>query len=114
MSIQNDNVYIDWEKVFSANIDLNITIEGKEWMNVDVWYCKSLQVTWIMNNVSTTSGDIDMIWDVKGGLKTTSGDVIVRGSVWWESNLWFDWSWDVEIEWWVNWSVSTVSGDISK
>lgn len=58
MSITDDNVYIDGKQVFSANIDLSITIEGKEWMEVDVWYSKTLNVKWVVSSVSTSSGDI--------------------------------------------------------
>lgn len=109
MSIENDNIYIDGKQVFSANIDLNITIHAVPDTEVSVSYCKSLKVEWPAKKVSSTSGNITVAGDVSGDVITTSWDVDVKGYVGGSVKTV---SGDVDAGWDIKGSVSTISGDI--
>jgi hypothetical protein len=81
ISINNGRVIIDGVDVTDDNDNkvLNITIQG----NVESisGLVSTLKVTGDINNLSSGSGDVDIVGNVNGNIKVGSGDISVRGNV---------------------------------
>jgi len=79
--INNGRVIIDGVDVTNDNDSkvLNITIKG----NVESisGIVSTLKVTGDVNNLSSGSGDVDIVGNVNGNIKVGSGDISVRGNV---------------------------------
>lgn len=110
LTIESDGtIIVDGEIKESNSKLLIINIESEEInkLNVD----KGLvTVNGCVGNVTTKSGDVEIIGDVLGLVKTTSGDIDVEGNI--SGNVETT-SGDVECRK-IMGSVKTVSGDIDK
>lgn len=106
--IKNGVVFVDGKDVSDKVKGLNISIVGNV-EKVEVNYCEKISITGDVKDVNTQSGDIDVKGQVKGSVKTQSGDVEcedVAGNV---STM----AGDIECGN-VKGNVSTMSGDIIK
>jgi hypothetical protein len=91
--IENNKVYVDGNLVEGGKDDkvINILVEGSI-DRLDVDYCSNLVVEGDVKTLNTVSADVK-VNNVTGDIKTTSGDVDVKGSC--------------------GGSVNTVSGDVT-
>jgi autotransporter translocation and assembly factor TamB len=108
ISVVNGKIMIDGKDQTPDSKNIDIKIEG----NVDelkVDYCNRLTVEGVTNNVTTSSGDVNVNHNVGGSINTSSGDVEcgdVKGNVRTSSG-------DVKARE-ISGSVNTMSGDIDK
>lgn len=111
VSIINNKIFVngkplsDLNKLSEKNIIINI--DGNiESLSVDC--CQAVSITGDVDNVKTSSGDIDIKGNVKNGIQTASGD-IQCGNV--EGNISTK-SGDITVTGSINGNCSTMSGDI--
>lgn len=107
--IENSKVFINGNLVKGGENDktINIRIEGNvDRFNVD--YCSNIVVEGDVKSLNTTSGDV-IANNVTGDLKTTSGDVKIKGNI---GGSVTTVSGDVEAKS-ISGNVKTVSGDIN-
>lgn len=107
--IDNGKVYINGNLVKGGDNDktINILIEGSV-DKLDIDYCSNIVVEGDVRSLNTTSGDVNAN-NVTGDLKTTSGDIKIKGNVGGSVNTV---SGDVEANN-INGNVKTVSGDVN-
>lgn len=82
--VRNGQVIVDGKNVTPEDVkEINITVNGNVG-KLDVDACQTISVTGDVSSVGTLSGDVTIDGDVKGSVKTLSGDVAcgsVGGSV---------------------------------
>jgi hypothetical protein len=72
--VKNGKVFVDGNSVAADEKEIKIEVTGNiETLTVD--YCKDLKVTGDVSKVKTMSGDVTIGGEVKGDVRTMSGDV---------------------------------------
>jgi len=107
--IENGKVYVNGNLVKGSENDktINILIEGNV-DRVEIDYCSNIVIEGDVKSLNSTSGDVNAN-NVTGDIKTTSGDVKIKGDVGGSVNTV---SGDVEANK-ISGNVKTVSGDIN-
>lgn len=72
--VTNGKVIIDGKDITPNNKEINISVHGDiDELKVDA--CNKVSVTGNAKNISTKSGDVEVIGNVDGSMHTMSGDV---------------------------------------
>lgn len=81
--VNGNKIIIDGEELKTDSKTINISINGNT-DKISVDQCDKITVTGHVNDLKTMSGDVEITGDVKGSVKTMSGDVYcgdIAGSI---------------------------------